>query len=140
MMLSEHFTLDELTYSATANKRHIDNTPTQHDIDNLTILCRDVLEPARATYGRPLIITSGYRTLKLNRAVGGAHNSYHVMGMAADIHAANQQQAEDIARALMRQPRTDLVLIEHKQDAIWIHVQWSHNPRHRSNYNYIAGN
>ena len=75
--LSEHFTINEMTASETARKFRIDNTPPDSALKNLKILCSQVLEPARAKFGQPLTITSGYRCLKLNRLVGGQPNSYH---------------------------------------------------------------
>lgn len=138
MNLTEHFSLEEMTYSSTAVKLKIANMPGPHEVENLGILCRDVLEPARLVYNKPIKINSGYRCLKLNRAVGGVSNSYHVMGMAADIHCDGEEDANRLANILMRMPRTDLVLIEFTRQNIWIHVQWSKSPRHLINRHYNA--
>lgn len=85
MNLTEHFTLEELTYSAIAEKKHIDNTPNTTMINELRRLCYDILEPIRQRYGKPIIVTSGYRCPLLNKIVGGAKNSCHMSGQAADI-------------------------------------------------------
>ena len=66
MRLSQHFTLEEFTYSETAQRKGIDNYPTNEAITNLLMLCRDVLEPARDEYGKAMIISSGYRCEELN--------------------------------------------------------------------------
>ena len=134
--LSEHFTLDEMTRSQTAMEKRIDNTPPELAVRNLKILCTQVLEPARAKYGRPIVITSGYRCAKLNAAVGGVLKSYHTKGMAADIRIDNLKDAYNLAKLLNDRPLTDLVLIEHSSSAQWLHVQWSRYPRHRVNFNY----
>ena len=81
--LTPHFTLNELT----VNKTGLSNVPTAGDIDNLLKLCLDVLEPIREAVGTPIIVTSGYRSPAVNRAVGGVGTSQLLKGEAADIHA-----------------------------------------------------
>ena len=85
MQLSEHFELAEFLISETAARRGIANEPTSEIIDNLRRLCQLVLEPLRVKLARPLVITSGYRSPALNRAVGGSPTSHHMQGRAADI-------------------------------------------------------
>ena len=85
MQLSEHFELAEFLVSETAARRGIANEPTPQIIDNLRRLCQLVLEPLRVKLARPVVITSGYRSLALNRAVGGSPTSHHMQGRAADI-------------------------------------------------------
>lgn len=85
MSLSEHFTLEEMTFSQTAVRKGIDNTPDAIVIRNLTNLCEYILEPIRKGLGKPIHISSGYRCEALNRAIGGAKTSQHIEGGAADI-------------------------------------------------------
>jgi hypothetical protein len=85
MKLSKHFTLDEMTRSQTASQRNILNVPNDEQIENLTDLCIYVLDPIRDAAGRPVMITSGYRSNLLNKAVGGSRTSQHPEGKAADI-------------------------------------------------------
>jgi hypothetical protein len=92
MKLTEHFSLEEMVASSTASIRGIDNYPLQPEIDNLKLLCEEVLEPARIALGMPLTVTSGYRSPELNRAVNGAKTSHHVRGMAADIVCSNNSK------------------------------------------------
>lgn len=75
MNLSKHFTLDEFIKSRTAVRLGIENFPTSEHLENLRDLVEQILEPLRVHYGRPVIITSGYRCEALNKAVGGAKNS-----------------------------------------------------------------
>lgn len=87
MQLTEHFTLEEFTFSSTAKARGIDNTvSSQRVIENLRNLCEQVLEPLRSYANQPITISSGYRCKALNKVVGGARNSQHMTGEAADIH------------------------------------------------------
>lgn len=81
----QHFTIQELSASATAERLTIDNTPPRAAQRMLTILVEQLLDPIRRRYGAPIIITSGYRCPALNTAVGGVANSHHIVGCAADI-------------------------------------------------------
>jgi len=113
--LTKNFSLSEFTRSATAKARGIDNTPGVSDIRNLQALCSTILQPIRDKWttspvpasppaplprgegshlgeiGRPegvspaIIVSSGYRCPALNKAIGGATNSDHMYGCAADI-------------------------------------------------------
>ena len=85
MRLSQNFTLNELTYSDTASRLGIKNLPTQEVIQNLGALVQNVLQPLRDMLGKPITITSGFRNKLLNQKVGGANNSQHLFGQAADI-------------------------------------------------------
>lgn len=85
MQLTEHFTLEEFLVSETAARRGIDNTPTDAVVANLKRLA-ERLEQVRAIFHKPVIITSGYRCPELNVAVGGAKDSAHMYGRAADFN------------------------------------------------------
>ena len=137
MMLSEHFGIDELIYSSTAKIMGIANRPGPSELANLRFLCREVLEPARKVIGEPIHVTSGYRCLALNRAVGGVAQSYHVRGLAADLHIVSAAHASRLADALNAQPYCDLILVEHAHGASWLHVQARKlSPRHRVNLDF----
>lgn len=84
MRLSPNFTLAELTASQTAERRGIDNTPNATAIANLTRLAA-LLEQVRSAVGKPIIVTSGYRSPELNLAIGSTNRSQHPLGCAADI-------------------------------------------------------
>ena len=85
MQLTEHFTLEEMLRSETAEKKKIENRINAEEVNNLQKLCQKVLEPLRAHFGKPIRINSGFRCKALNDAVGGAKNSYHTKGRAVDI-------------------------------------------------------
>lgn len=85
MKLSQHFYLREFTRSQTATRLDIDNTPSQLIIDNLIVLCNDYLEPLRKVLDSSIMISSGYRCVTLNNAIGGSITSSHVNGEAVDM-------------------------------------------------------
>src|ERR1700753_3666220 len=82
--LTPHFTLEELTYSAIAVMKGIDNSPSDEIKANLIKLA-NVLEKVRALLGFPIVVSSGYRCAELNGLVGGVSDSAHTHGLAADI-------------------------------------------------------
>lgn len=91
----KYFTMRELTSSATAKRKGIDNTPTGTERAALTALVANILDPLREAYGKPIVVTSAYRCARLNRAVGGAKNSQHVKGEAADIRSLSDTVSEN---------------------------------------------
>jgi len=97
--LSEHFTLEELIFSQTAARKGIDNTPSAEIVANLRALAR-VLEEVRVLLGAPIMVSSGYRSPELNRAVGGAKRSAHLLGLAADFTAPQSGTVLRVARRL----------------------------------------
>ena len=93
----KYFTIEEMTKSSTATAKHIDNTPNQTAIDNLTKLIEIVLDPLREWYGKPIRVNSGYRCKVLNKAVGSkAKNSQHLYGEATDITAGSKAENEKL--------------------------------------------
>ena len=83
--ITMHFTIEELCASQTAKAKGISNTPNMQQMINLVYLTAYVLEPLRVAMGEPIKIGSGFRCLQLNKAVGGATNSQHMKGQAADL-------------------------------------------------------
>ena len=89
------FTINELTRSSTALRKKINNSPTEEVKNNLIELVDKILDPVREKWGKPIIVSSGYRCPTLNVAVGGAKNSQHTTGEAADIHTVEDTVAEN---------------------------------------------
>jgi zinc D-Ala-D-Ala carboxypeptidase len=87
MKLSKNLTLKEVTKSDTANRLGIDNTPEDFDIKNLRAIAEEVFQPLRDHFGVPLFVSSGFRSKKLNKAIGGSKYSQHMVGEALDIDA-----------------------------------------------------
>jgi len=85
MQLSEHLSLAEVTRSESAKRKGISNMPTPEHIENFKLLAENIFEPIRNHFGKPIYISSGYRSEALNKAVGGAKSSQHCKGEAIDI-------------------------------------------------------
>jgi hypothetical protein len=85
MNLSKNLTLQEMTRSETAKRKGIDNTPTAEEIENMKVLAEKIFQPIRDYFGVPIHISSGYRSKKLNKAIGGSSTSQHCKGEAIDI-------------------------------------------------------
>lgn len=122
--LSKHFTLAELTRSATATRHNIDNTPPAEVVKHLRLLAQEVLEPLRCRFG-VLRITSGYRCEELNRRVGGVKNSQHLTGDAADLHLSTREEGEKMRHwALEKHLPVRQILVEYNRNtgARWLHI------------------
>ena len=124
MKLSKNFTLEEMV--ATSHRK-LQDTPTLEVVQNLQKLCVLVLQPLRDAIGRPVYINSGYRSKRLNARVGGVPNSYHLRGLAADIHVDNDEHAKVLFDILRQNKYVDLVL----KEARWLHVQTRTDGRQR---------
>lgn len=85
MKLSANFYLSECLLSQTATRLGLDNAPGATQIAELQRLARTVLQPLREHLARPIVVSSAYRSPAVNQAVGGAANSAHIHGRAADI-------------------------------------------------------
>lgn len=127
----KYFTIAELTRSATAAARGIDNTPDAAVISRLTALVDNVLDPLRQMWGAPLYVNSGYRCDALNRAVGGVPSSQHRLGSAADITTGTRAGNRRLAAMLLASDLPYDQLID-ECDASWLHV--SHAPHPRRQY------
>ena len=133
LILSEHFRLAEFTTSLVAVTRRIDNTPPLPAICNLQQLCLHVLEPLRAHLGHAVRINSGYRSTKLNAAVGGVKTSDHTRGCAADIFVPDVKTGRQWFAWMMDNLPFDQLIWEtaSKGQAQWIHVGYRGAGRNR---------
>ena len=129
MKLTENFTLEELTYSATAKRLGIDNTPSEVVVSKLKTLCKTVLQPIRKKYGKSIVVTCGYRCPKLNKIVGGASTSDHIYGNAADIRSMSDTKADNkalfdliVKMMVNREIQVKQIINEYGYD--WIHVSY----------------
>jgi hypothetical protein len=85
MQLSNNLLLAEVTRSETAKRKGISNMPTAEHIENFKKLASNIFQPIREHFGKPILISSGYRSAELNKAIGGSLSSQHCSGEAIDI-------------------------------------------------------
>jgi uncharacterized protein YcbK (DUF882 family) len=125
-MLSEHFSLDELTASQEATRHNIDNTPSEKVVENLRMLAM-LLEQVRELLGsRSIRISSSYRSLALNRHIGSNDTSAHILGYAADFTCPSFGTPLAVAKKIAESNlKFDQLIYEQK----WIHI--SCDPKNR---------
>ena len=121
MNLTSHFTLSELTKTSTG----LCNKPSPSAACNLVRLA-EVLEHVRYLFGRPIVVNSAYRSQAVNAAVGGASNSFHLKGCAADIRPVDndpiiRKRLFDICSTL-RSNHTCYDVVELISEPTWIHI------------------
>ena len=124
MNISKNFTLNEFISSETALRKGIDNNPSQAVIKNLESLVLNVLQPLREKYGKPINITSGYRSVKLNKAIGGSSTSQHCFGQAVDFTVPKEDYKDVIS--ILQTMFVDQAIWEFGNDIApdWIHVSF----------------
>ena len=120
----KYFTLDELIHSDTADRLGIDNTPTSEAVQCIGGLVTNVLDRLRGEWGRPIIVTSGYRCKELNAAVGGTRNSQHLKGQAADIVSDDFEAFCRFVRRWCKDNEFDQCIFEHSSNSEWIHISY----------------
>lgn len=122
MKLSDHFTLEEMTVSQEAARRHLDNTPPAEVVDEIRRTCTTLLEEIRKAFGgEAVIVTSGYRSPAVNAAVGGVAGSAHVFGRAADIIVPSVGSPKIVCMKILGIPGLDFDQLIHEFGA-WTHV------------------
>lgn len=132
--LTDNFTLEEMTASQTAARKGIRNIPDAEAVKALKALCVNVLEPVRAHFGRPVIVTSGYRSPRLNTAIGGSATSDHCKGFAADftVHGIDNMT---VAQFLLKKLVYKQLILEFPPSG-WVHC--SYDPRNLKNEELTA--
>jgi hypothetical protein len=127
MKLSEHLDLSEVTRSDMAKRKGVSNMPTPEHIENFKKLAENIFEPIRKHFGVPIMISSGYRSKELNKAIGGATSSQHLLGQALDLdmdgtkNGVTNKMVFDYIKANLN---FDQLINEF--DYSWVHV--SYNP------------
>jgi len=134
MQLSTNLSLAEVTRSETAKRRGISNMPTPEHIENFKKLAVNIFQPIREHFGKPILISSGYRSAELNKAIGGSLSSQHCSGEAIDI----DMDGTDITNAqifhyIKDNLNFDQIIWEFGTDKNpdWVHVSFAANRSQR---------
>ena len=128
MNLSENFTLQELIYSDTAVRMGIDNKPNDETVENLKILCENILEPIRSHFKAPVVVSSGYRSEAVCLAVGSSSKSQHIKGQAVDFEIFGIPN-KDVTDWIVQNLDYDQCILEFWNDkepnSGWVHCSYS---------------
>ena len=122
MSLTDHFSISELSHSATAERMGIDNTPPESMTTPLFVLAVGLEQVRKLLGDHPLHIDSGYRCQALNAAIGGASNSAHMQGYAADFTCAEYGMPFEIAYAIVA---SDIQFDQLIQEGTWVHISFA---------------
>lgn len=129
--VSKNFKYSEFEKSDTATRLGIDNKIKSDEVkDNIRELVENILQPLRDKWGGPIFINSGYRCLKLNKAVGGVPTSQHVMGMAADCGCTDPYALAKLAKWMK---------LDYDQMGVYasfVHISYSKDGRNRNQIFY----
>lgn len=134
----KYFSIAEFLCSDAAEKYQVSNIPSDEELlavlTNINALVNNVLDPLRAMIGRPIIITSGYRSKQVNELVGGSKTSQHLTGKAADIHVQGYtpQQMEIVYRAIQTYYDFDQLIFYTSKNII--HISWNGDKNRRESW------
>ena len=132
MKISEHFTLGELTFSAVAVRRGLDNTPNLAVMKNLARIAAAMEEIRTLLSSRPIVVHSGYRSVDVNHAVGGVSTSAHCQGLACDFVCPAFGTPASVALEIVRSDvEYDQLILEYG----WVHLGLAlagSTPRHEA--------
>jgi hypothetical protein len=122
MRLTRNFQLDEFLISQTAERQGIDMTPPNFVIENLRQLTFHFLQPLRDIIGSPIRVTSGYRPLELNIAIGGSKTSQHMEGKAVDFQVPGMTPLEVCQIVFDNDLPFDQLIREFRS---WVHASYA---------------
>jgi len=128
MILSQNFTLQELTYSDTAIRKGMNNEPNEEQINNLRLVCNNILEKVRSHFNAPVVVSSGYRSAEVCEAVGSSSKSQHTKGQAADFEIFGIPN-KDVADWIVNNIDYDQCILEfwneNEPNSGWVHCSYN---------------
>jgi hypothetical protein len=129
MKLTEHFSLVEFTASQEATRHNINNTPSEKVVENLRMLATLLEQVRELLGGNSIRISSGYRSLALNRHIGSSHTSAHIFGYAADFTCPSFGTPLEVAKKIAGSNlKFDQMIYEGSTNP-WVHI--SCDPKNR---------
>lgn len=136
MKISEHLELSECIRSDYAKRNGINNMPDSKTINNIILWASNIFEPIRAHFGVPIYLSSMFRSLKLNSAIGGAASSQHVSGEAGDIDMDGSDKGvtnKDVFEFIRKNLQFDQLIWEFGDELNpdWVHVSFSADGKQR---------
>ena len=129
MYLSPNFSLEEMCKSSTALRKNINNSPNDLQVQSMTALCKNILQPIRDEFG-PFIVSSGFRSVAFCEAIGSKATSQHAKGQAADFEVPGVDNYE-LALWIDTNLSYDQLILEYYSggNSGWIHCSYVPNGR-----------
>ena len=129
MYLSPNFSLEEMCKSSTALRKNINNSPNDLQVQSMTALSKNILQPIRDEFG-PFIVSSGFRSVALCEAIGSKATSQHAKGQAADFEVPGVDNYE-LALWIDTNLSYDQLILEYYSggNSGWIHCSYVPNGR-----------
>jgi zinc D-Ala-D-Ala carboxypeptidase len=134
MQLSQNLSLTEMIASESAKRKGISNQPTAEHIENMKVLAQHIFQPIREHFGKPIHVSSGYRSKDLNKAIGGSQTSQHSRGQAMDIDMDGSDISNrDVFMFIKDNLEFDQLIWEFgtKGNPDWVHVSYNTNGNQR---------
>lgn len=128
-MLSEHLSVREFEFSQTAVRHGFSNAMIPEHKANAIALAKNIFEPVRKHRGAPIKVSSGYRSLELNKRIGGSKTSQHMKGEAVDLPLTNEEACYIIGCLDFDQLIYEFP--DKNGDASWIHVSYTTHRKNR---------
>lgn len=125
-MISAHISLREATASQTATRLGIPNTPPASVLDAMRTVAEACFEPARAHFGKAILVSSFYRSPALNAAIGGSPTSDHCLGRAIDLDSDDPSNL-DLFNWLRENVPFDQLINEFPDEhgnPDWVHISY----------------
>ena len=125
-MLSTNLSLAEATYSATALRKGIVNEPSVTHLIALKEIANNIFQPCRNHFGKPLRVTSGYRSEELNKVIGGSMKSQHSKGEALDMQSTSGYTNRELFEHIKDHLTFDQLIWEFGDDENpdWVHCSY----------------
>lgn len=123
--ISEHISYQEATMSDTAVRKNISNVPDENQLKRMKLVAENCFEPIRKEHGKPIRVTSFFRSKELNAAIGGSSStSQHMQGEAIDFVCENMKELFEWIR---RNVEFDQLIWEYGTDTSpdWIHISYT---------------
>lgn len=142
MKLSKNLTLQEAITSQTAERKGLNNTPSKAIIEVMKITAAKVFQPVRDHFGKPVRVSSFYRSPEVNEAVGGSSTSQHKTGEAIDIQATAGFTNAQIFEYIRKNLDFDQLIWEYgtTKEPSWVHVSYRANGKNRKSVFSIGVN
>lgn len=124
--ISQHISYHEATFSATAKRLNIDNTPDAVALENMRVVAENCFEPARQWMGQPIRVNSFYRSKELNAAVKGSPTSQHCKGEAIDMNAGSRAENKRLFEWCKANLVFDQLIWEYGDETgpDWVHISF----------------